>query len=86
MCVGLLAAVLCPLAASAQKRANHEFYKDFPVYVDLLQQQLTYPLAWGNSDITDFDRWRAATRSKVFECMMTPPPPAASYDVKVLGE
>ena len=70
----------------AQKRSNYEFYKEYPVYVDMLQKQLTYPLAWGNSDIKDFDEWKAKARAKVFECMMTPPPPASNYDMKILGE
>lgn len=70
----------------AQKRDKYEFYKDFPVYADKLLGQLTYPLAWGNSDIKDFIEWKSAARRKVFECMMTPPPEAKSYDVKVIGE
>lgn len=72
--------------ASAQKRKNHEFDKNFPVYLDSLLAQLKYPLAWGNSDITDFEKWRKAARDKVFECMMTPPPAPKSYDIKVLAE
>lgn len=72
--------------AMAQKRDKYEFYKDFPVYADKLLGQLTYPLAWGNSDIKDFIEWKSAARRKVFECMMTPPPEAKSYDAKVIGE
>lgn len=70
----------------AQKRDKYEFYKDFPVYADKLLGQLTYPLAWGNSEIKDFDEWKASARHKVFECMMTPPPAPESYDMKVIGE
>lgn len=58
---------------SAQKRERYEFYKDFPVYADKLLAQLTYPLAWGNSDIKDFSEWKDTARKKVLECMMTPP-------------
>lgn len=82
----LVTVLLAFTAASAQKRERYEFYKDFPVYADKLLAQLTYPMAWGNSGIKDFGEWRAATRAKVLECMMTPPPAAKSYDVKVLGE
>lgn len=82
------AGVLCLPAVSvcAQKRASHEFYKDFPVYADMLQQQLTYPMAWGNSKTRNFRKWKKEARNKVFECMMTPPPPPQSYDMRVLGE
>ena len=71
---------------SAQKRERYEFYKDFPVYADKLLAQLTYPLAWGNSDIKDFSEWKDTARKKVLECMMTPPPAPKSYDMKVIGE
>lgn len=81
----LLSCLTC-MNVMAQKRDKYEFYKDFPVYADKLLGQLTYPLAWGNSDIKDFIEWKSAARRKVFECMMTPPPETKSYDVKVIGE
>jgi dienelactone hydrolase len=71
---------------SAQKRERYEFYKDFPVYAEKLLTQLTYPLAWGNSDIKDFSEWKDTARKKVLECMMTPPPAPKSYDMTVIGE
>lgn len=81
----LLSCLIC-MDVMAQKRDKYEFYKDFPVYADKLLGQLTYPLAWGNSDIKDFIEWKSAARRKVFECMMTPPLEAKSYDVKLIGE
>ena len=61
--------------------------RNLPVYADSLIADLTYPLAWGNSDIKDFDAWKRAARQKVFDCMLSPPPaPAEGYDVKVLYE
>ena len=80
-------AVVMATAIFAQKRAKYEFKRNLPVYADSLLKDLTYPLAWGNSPITDFDEWRKVARQKVFDCMLTPPPPAAEgYDVKVLCE
>ena len=60
----------------AQKRSKFEFRRNLPVYADSLLSDLTYPMAWGNSPITDFDEWRRAARQKVFDCMLTPPPSA----------
>lgn len=84
--LAVAAVFMAAVPASAQKRANHEFYKDFPVYVDMLQAQLTYPMAWGNSKTRNFAKWKRQAREKVLECMMTPPPAPESYDMKVLGE
>ena len=70
----------------AQKRENHEFVKNMPVYMEELIADLDYPLAWGNSKIKNFKKWKKTAREKVFECMLTPPPPAASYDMEVLAE
>ena len=63
------------ISAVAQKRSKYEFERNLPVYADSLLKDLTFPLAWGNSPIADFDEWRRAARQKVFDCMLTPPPP-----------
>ena len=65
------------LTASAQKREKYEFERNLPVYADSLIADLTFPLAWGNSDIRDFGLWKQTARQKVFDCMLTPPPPPA---------
>ena len=75
------------VTAQAQKREKYEFMRGLPAYADSLIADLTYPLAWGNSEITDFNEWQKTARQKVFDCMLTPPPPAPDgYDVKVLFE
>lgn len=75
------------LTTSAQVRNKYEFMRNLPVYADSLITDLTYPLAWGNSDIKDFDEWKQVARQKIFDCMLTPPPaPAEGYHVKVLFE
>ena len=79
--------LLCGIHSFAQKREKYEFKRNLPAYADSLIADLTYPLAWGNSDIKDFEVWRSVARKKVFECMLTPPPPPAQgYDAKVLFE
>lgn len=82
----LLVLLFVPMHGRAQDQWGYEYWHDIPVYVDSIQAQLTYPLAWGNSPINDFSEWRQTARSKVLECMMTPPPKAAAYDVRVLAE
>ena len=76
------------LLGAAQKREKYEFMRNLPVYADSLIADLTYPLAWGNSPITDFSAWRTAARQKVLDCMLAPPPPppASGYEVKLIGE
>ena len=72
--------------ARSQDVWGYEYQNEIPVYTDSIQAALTYPLAWGNSNIRDFSEWRKAARAKVLECMMTPPPAPASYNVSVLAE
>ena len=69
-----------------QKREKYEWQGDIPTYVETLKKELTYPMAWGNSPIRNFKKWKKAARAKVFECMMTPPKAAAAWDMEVLGE
>ena len=79
--------LLCSLRAVAQQREKYEFMRNLPVYADSLIADLTYPLAWGHSELSDFDAWRQAARQKVFDCMLTPPPPPAKgFEAKILFE
>ncbi len=72
--------------APLQKREKFEYSFDLPVYVEQLKEELTYPLAWDRSGITDFYQWREAARAKTFECMMTPPKKAERFDMEVVGQ
>ena len=79
--------LLCGMHAVAQQRQKYEFMRNLPVYADSLIADLTYPLAWGHSELSDFDAWRQAARQKVFDCMLTPPPPPAKgFEAKILFE
>jgi dienelactone hydrolase len=83
LCIALAAAA----ATQAQKRSKYEFKRNLPVYADSLIADFTYPLAWENSGISDFDQWKRTARQKVFDCMLTPPPPPAKgYEMRVLAE
>ena len=75
-----------PSKPKLQKREKYEWQGDIPTYVETLKKELTYPMAWGNSPIRNFKKWKKAARAKVFECMMTPPKAAAAWDMEVLGE
>lgn len=75
-----------PLKPKLQKREKYEWQGEIPTYVETLKKELTYPMAWGNSPIKNFKKWKKAARAKVFECMMTPPKAAAAWNMEVLGE
>ncbi|MBO6187897.1 MAG: prolyl oligopeptidase family serine peptidase [Prevotella sp.] len=75
------------LTANAQKRDRYEFKRNLPTYADSLIADLTYPMAWGNSPISDFKEWKRTARQKVFDCMLpAPPPPAEGITARVLYE
>jgi len=85
--ISLMLTLFCCSYALAQKRDKYEFKRNLPVYADSLIANLTYPLAWGNSDIKDFNEWKQVAREKVFDCMLMPPPaPSNGFEAKVLFE
>ena len=88
MTSSILTALLCCFftGAFAQQRDKYEFERNLPVYADSLLQDLTYPLAWGNSPIKDFLKWKETARQKVFDCMLMPPPKASRMEATVLFE
>ena len=75
-----------PSKLKLQKREKYEWQGEIPTYVETLKKELTYPMAWGNSPIRNFKKWKKAARAKVLECMMTPPKAAAAWNMEVLGE
>ena len=71
----------------AQKRDVWEYGMDIPVYVDSIQQSLTYPLAWRNSTpSSDFPSWKIMARTMVMRFMEPAPPRAAHWDMKIVAE
>lgn len=74
------------MPATAQSEKDYMFDGELPVFLDSMQRSLTYPLAWGNSDIQQFDLWRAAARNKLREEMLTPPPMAKRYDAETIAK
>lgn len=77
--------VMGAMAQTRQQRENYEFEDEMPRYVELLKGELSYPMAWGNSPIKDFDEWKRVARAKVIECMMTAPK-RRDFDMKVVAE
>lgn len=78
---------LVSLNSSAQEEVQkYMFDGELPVCLDEMQKELTYPMAWGNSDIRQFDLWRSAARDVLRREMLLPPKPAAAYDMKVVAE
>lgn len=60
--------------------------KNMPVFYEQLKQQLTYPMAWGNSPVRKFDKWRSQARDVLLECMQILPPAPADYDMTELPQ
>jgi hypothetical protein len=40
--------IFVSLASTAQEVSSYEIEKDYPVFLDQIKQELTYPMAWGN--------------------------------------
>ena len=77
--------IFVSLASTAQEVSSYEIEKDYPVFLDQIKQELTYPMAWGNSPLKDFPIWRKTARAIVLEAMLTPPPVASKYDMEVVS-
>ncbi len=74
------------VAALAQLTKGYELERDMPAFLDELKKELTYPMAWGNSPIKNFEAWRCQARSTVLDAMLAPPPYTTDYQTEVLAE
>lgn len=73
------------LTAQNEVNRSYEVVKNMPLFYLKARQALTYPMAWGNSSISDFDQWRLAARNVLVESIQNQPPAASSYDVTVVA-
>lgn len=72
------------LTASAQTDSTaYEVAGNMPVFYRQMKQQLTFPLAWGTAEETDFDAWKVRARNRLMECMENIPPAPEAYDLEV---
>ena len=72
------AGLIWPVAALSQSERAYEIQRDMPLFLDSLKKEFTYPMAWGHSDIKDFDQWRTTAKAQLAEEMLLPPPEPAS--------
>lgn len=72
--------------ALSQSVKGYELEREMPVFLDELKKELTYPMAWGNSPIKEFDEWRTQARATVLDAMLAPPPYTTDYKTEVLAE
>lgn len=72
------------LTASAQTDSTaYAVTGNMPVFYRQMKQQLTFPLAWGTAEETDFDTWKVRARNRLMECMENIPPAPEAYDLEV---
>ncbi len=64
--------------------ARYEVLKTMPAYYEQLRSQLSFPMAWQNAGIRDFNVWRAKARQTVFDLMGNLPPAPKNYDMQVI--
>lgn len=84
---GLMFLTITTMSMAQEKREAYEYRGEIPVYVDSIQQNLNYPLAWRNCKMRmTMEKWRVTARRKVFELMGPEPPRPDTWDMKVLAE
>ncbi|MBR6749938.1 MAG: hypothetical protein IKM10_05550 [Bacteroidaceae bacterium] len=69
-------------AASATER--YEIERELPLYFEQLRQELQYPDAWGNSEMTDYNEWREYARDILLQRLQYTPDDTP-YDYRVIA-
>ena len=80
-------AVVCTFAGTtAQEYIPFGVEREMPAFLDEIKKELTYPMAWGNSDIKDFNLWRDSARSVLKDAMLAPPPAPDDFNPELIAE
>ncbi len=71
--------------AFAQKSLweTYEILNNMPAFYKEAKEVLTYPMAWGNSSITDFDEWKNQAKATLLESIENAPPMTKEYDLVI---
>lgn len=75
---------VCSTATAQTDSTAYGVVKNMPAFYEQLKQQLTYPLAWGNSPTKDFGQWRTQAREVLLECMQNLAPAPQGYAMEVV--
>ena len=71
--------------ALSQHLPAYELEREMPVFGPI-EKELTYPMAWGNSPVKNFKKWRRQARAAVLDAMLAPPPYTTDYKTEVIAE
>jgi len=63
-----------PLSAQQTQQETPGVKDKLPVFYKQLAARQVYPLSWLNTEKDDFSAWQKEARTKVMECLLTPPP------------
>lgn len=71
----------------AQKEGytGYEMQHDMPLFYQEMKQALTYPMAWGNSPIKKFSKWRKEARKVLLKSLQPAPPTTQPYNLAYLA-
>ena len=83
----LIWAVVCTfVSTTAQEYISYGVEREMPAFLEDIKKELTYPMAWGNSDIKDFKVWRDSARHILKDAMLAPPPAPAEFNPELVAE
>ena len=83
----LSGAVVCTFVSmTAQEFIPYGVEREMPAFLNEIKKELTYPMAWGNSDIKDFNEWRDSARQVLKVAMLAPPPAPEEYNPELIAE
>ncbi len=68
---------------SSQEK-TYELINNMPVFYQEIKKSLTWPMAWGNSSVKDFKKWRTIARNKLDSCLLPVPPATQDYEMQIM--
>lgn len=58
---------------------------NMPTFYDKIKETLTFPMAWGNSPIQDYNTWRQEARNVFISCLLPVPPKPSSFNYETIA-
>lgn len=58
---------------------------NMPTFYEKIKETLTFPMAWGNSPIQDYNTWRQEARNVFISCLLPVPPEPSSFNYETIA-
>ncbi len=85
LCACIVSLSTLSIAQDNRQYLPYGTVNNMPTFYDKIKETLTFPMAWGNSPIQDYNTWRQEARNVFISCLLPVPPKPSSFNYETIA-